>query len=98
MPALLEASIAAEPSAVANKLWLSVEELEALSGISRWTWRRWAQRGTIASAKVSTRLLVSRLEFDRVMAEASRPRANSTLKPSAPQSSKRKSARGSVAR
>jgi hypothetical protein len=54
--------------------WFSVDQLEAISGISVWTWRRWAQNGKIASAKVSTRLLISRAEFERVMQDALRPR------------------------
>lgn len=56
--------------------YFNVEQLEARSGghISKWTWRRWAQTGKIASAKVSTRLLISRSEYERVMNEATRPR------------------------
>jgi predicted site-specific integrase-resolvase len=62
------------PPAESCQEWFSVEQLEARSGISRWTWRRWCQQGKIASAKVSTRLLISRAEYERVMAEATRPR------------------------
>lgn len=62
--------IAAFPTAE----WLSVDQLEAISGISVWTWRRWAQTGKIASHKVSTRLLISRSEFERLMQESLRPR------------------------
>jgi hypothetical protein len=83
MPALLQAASAV--LADSRQEWFSVEQLELLSPISKWTWRRWAQTGVVASAKVSTRLLISRAEFDRVMAEASRPRA--------PQSAKSRSAR-----
>ena len=56
--------------------WYNVEQLEAMSDISKWTWRRWAQTGKIESAKVSTRLLVSRDEYERIMREATRPRSN----------------------
>jgi hypothetical protein len=53
--------------------WFSVDQLEAISNISKWTWRRWAQTGRIESLKVSTRLLISRAEFERIMSEAVRP-------------------------
>jgi hypothetical protein len=54
--------------------WNSVDQLEAISGISKWTWRRWAQDGKVSSAKVSSRLLISRGEYLRVMSDATRPR------------------------
>jgi hypothetical protein len=60
--------------------WFSVEQLEAISGISKWTWRRWCQIGKVASAKVSTRLLISRAEYERTMDEATRPRNESQEK------------------
>jgi hypothetical protein len=76
MRELLKGSMAiTAPSAGAHgREWHSVEELEQFSGISKWTWRRWAQTGRIASAKVSSRLLISRSEYERIMREATRPR------------------------
>lgn len=53
---------------------LSVQECEGLSGISVWTWRRWAYAGKIASVKMGTRLMVEMAEFDRAIAENRRPR------------------------
>jgi len=76
MPELLKASIATPtlPAVEPGREWYSVEQLEAISDISKWTWRRWAQTGKIASAKVSSRLLISRSEYERIMREATRPR------------------------
>jgi Helix-turn-helix domain len=75
MPELLKSppAPAALPAAPGRE-WYSVEQLEAISDISKWTWRRWAQTGKIASAKVSSRLLISRSEYERIMREATRPR------------------------
>lgn len=51
----------------------SVNECEIVSGLSRWTWRRWAYSGKVASVKVGPRLLIPAAEIDRVMAEGLRP-------------------------
>jgi hypothetical protein len=67
-------AVSAQFADAVGREWHSVEELEKFSGISKWTWRRWAQTGRIASAKVSTRLLISRSEYERIMREATRPR------------------------
>jgi hypothetical protein len=67
-------ALSTSSSGVHGREWHSVEELEQFSGISKWTWRRWAQTGRIASAKVSSRLLISRSEYERIMREATRPR------------------------
>ena len=53
--------------------FLGVDEAEAYSGISRWTWRRMAYAGRIASSKVGKRLLLPRVEIDRILAEGYRP-------------------------
>jgi hypothetical protein len=45
-------------SHVMAKSFASVAEAEDMTGISRWTWRRWAYDGRIASTKLGTRLLV----------------------------------------
>ncbi|WP_041855615.1 hypothetical protein [Candidatus Korobacter versatilis] len=51
----------------------SVREAETMTGISAWTWRRWAYRGVVASSKVSSRLLIPVAEIRRVMTEGLRP-------------------------
>lgn len=53
--------------------YLSVSECELISGLSRWTWRRYAYAGTIASVKVGPRLLIPRSEIDRIMRAGMRP-------------------------
>jgi hypothetical protein len=53
--------------------YLGVAELEALTGISRWTWRRWAYSGRVASVKLGKRLVVPVAEMERLIAENIRP-------------------------
>jgi hypothetical protein len=53
---------------------LSVTETELETGISKWTWRRMAYRGDVASVKVGTRLLIPLSEINRVLQEGTRPR------------------------
>jgi|HubBroStandDraft_6_1064221.scaffolds.fasta_scaffold3470922_2 hypothetical protein len=53
--------------------YLGVEGAEQRSGLSRWTWRRLAYDGRIASSKVGKRLLIPVDEIDRVLAEGYRP-------------------------
>lgn len=52
---------------------LSVAELEISTGVSKWTWRRWAYDGKIASVKLGKRLLVPASEVDRMIAAGTRP-------------------------
>ena len=54
--------------------YISVEEAEILSSRSKWTWRRDAYAGRVASAKVGRRLLIPIAEVRRVLAEGLRPR------------------------
>jgi hypothetical protein len=54
--------------------YLGVNEAEALSGVSRWTWRRWAYDGKVASVKLGKRLLIPSAEIARLVAENTRPR------------------------
>ncbi|HEY1895845.1 MAG TPA: helix-turn-helix domain-containing protein [Terracidiphilus sp.] len=56
--------------------YLSVNECEIVSGLSRWTWRRYAYAGTVASVKVGPRLLIPRSEMDRIMRAGLRPALN----------------------
>jgi hypothetical protein len=53
--------------------YLGVGEAETLTGRSRWTWRRDAYQGRIASVKVGRRLLIPVAEIRRVMSEGLRP-------------------------
>jgi excisionase family DNA binding protein len=54
--------------------YLSVQAAETVTGISRWTWRRWAYKGRVESAKVGARLLIPRAEINRLMTESTRAR------------------------
>ena len=53
--------------------FLGVAELEATTGVSRWTWRRWAYQGKVGSVKLGKRLLIPATEVKRLVAENSRP-------------------------
>jgi excisionase family DNA binding protein len=53
--------------------YLGVAEAEALTGVSRWTWRRWAYDGKVASVKLGKRLLIPTAEISRLVAENTRP-------------------------
>ena len=54
--------------------YLGVNEAEAVSGVSRWTWRRWAYDGKVESVKLGKRLLIPRAEIARLVDENTRPR------------------------
>ena len=58
---------------------LSVTEAEIQTGISRWTWRRMAYDGRVASVKVGVRLLLPLSEIERVLQEGTRPRLQDAL-------------------
>jgi len=53
--------------------YVGVDQAEVMTDISRWTWRRYAYRGKIASTKVGSRLLIPISEVQRVMGEGLRP-------------------------
>ena len=53
--------------------YVGVETAEAMTDRSRWSWRRDAYSGRIASAKLGRRLLIPITEIRRVMNEALRP-------------------------
>ncbi len=61
-------------SAGIRRQYVSAAEAEEITGVSRWTWRRKAYAGSIASTKVGTRLLIAVDELERVLAEGTRPR------------------------
>ena len=53
--------------------YLGVSEAEEVTGVSKWTWRRWAYDGKVASVKFGKRLLIPTTEIDRLVAENTRP-------------------------
>ena len=61
------------PKKEVSRKYLGVDQAELMSGVSRWTWRRWAYSNKIASVKAGKRLLIPMAEFDRVMSEGYRP-------------------------
>jgi len=54
--------------------YVSVQGAEAMTGRSRWSWRRDAYEGKIASVKLGAKLLIPIAEIRRVIAENTRPR------------------------
>jgi len=54
--------------------YLGVAEAETVTGVSRWTWRRWAYDGKVTSVKLGKRLLIPRTEIARLVSENLRPR------------------------
>lgn len=56
--------------------YLGVAEAEALTGISRWSWRRWAYDGKVSSVKLGKRLLIPASEISRLVDEGMRPRVS----------------------
>ena len=53
---------------------VSVQAAEVMTGRSRWSWRRDAYEGRVASVKLGARLLIPVSEIRRVIAEGTRPR------------------------
>ena len=47
--------------------YLGVAEAESMTGVSRWTWRRWAYDGKIASVKLGKRLVIPASEIERLV-------------------------------
>jgi hypothetical protein len=54
--------------------FLSVDDAESMTSVSRWTWRSWAYSGRIASVKAGRRLLIPLGEIRRLVAEGTHPR------------------------
>jgi excisionase family DNA binding protein len=54
--------------------YLGVAEAETITGVSKWTWRRWAYDGKVASVKLGKRLLIPTSEIERLVSENTRPR------------------------
>jgi hypothetical protein len=53
--------------------YVGVETAEAMTDRSRWSWRKDAYTGRIASVKIGRRLLIPISEIQRVMSEGLRP-------------------------
>jgi hypothetical protein len=53
---------------------LGMTDAEAMTGRSRWSWRRDCYSGAVASVKIGRRLFVPISEVRRVIAENTRPR------------------------
>lgn len=53
---------------------VSVQSAEVMTGRSRWSWRRDAYEGKIASVKIGAKLLIPIAEVRRVITENTRPR------------------------
>ena len=53
--------------------YVGVDDAEVMSGLSKWTWRKYAYEGRVASTKVGRRLLIPVAEIERIMAEGLRP-------------------------
>ena len=53
---------------------VSVQGAEIMTGRSRWSWRRDAYEGKIASVKIGAKLLIPVAEVRRIIAENTRPR------------------------
>jgi hypothetical protein len=53
--------------------FVSVKEAKALTGVSDWTWREWAEIGKCASVKIGHRLLIPVSEIKRLLSEGLRP-------------------------
>lgn len=52
---------------------MGVEDASDYMGLSKWTLRKWAYAGKVASIKLSTRLLFDKAELDKVLTENTRP-------------------------
>ncbi len=53
---------------------LGVAEAEASTGVSRWTWRRWAYDGKVSSVKLGRRLLIPAAEIKKLVTDNTWPR------------------------
>jgi excisionase family DNA binding protein len=53
--------------------FLGVAEAETITGVSKWTWRRWSYDGKIASVKLGKRLLIPTSEIQRMIERGTRP-------------------------
>lgn len=61
-------------SVTVQRKLISVAEAEQITGMSQWTWRRWAYAGRVESVKLGSRLMIPVAEVERVTREGTRPR------------------------
>lgn len=54
--------------------FVSVDEAQEMTGISHWTWRKWASSRRISSSKLGRRLLIPVDEIQRLADEGARSR------------------------
>jgi hypothetical protein len=54
--------------------YVSVDEAEILTGVSKWSWRSYAYAGKLESVKIGSRLLIPISEVRRILSEGRRPR------------------------
>jgi hypothetical protein len=59
--------------------YVSVQGAETITGRSRWSWRKDAYEGRIASVKLGAKLLIPIAEIRRVLAENTRPVRGTTI-------------------
>jgi len=66
-------------------MFVGLEQAQIISGVSRWTWRKWARTGVIDSLKVGGlrggRLLIPIGEVRRMLSEHFRPRMKDLPQP-----------------
>ena len=55
---------------------LGMADAEAMTGRSRWSWRRDCYSGAVASVKIGRRLFIPVSEVRRVIVEGTRPRVH----------------------
>jgi hypothetical protein len=53
---------------------IGMDDAEAMTNRSRWSWRRDCYSGAVASVKIGRRLFIPMSEIRRVIAENTRPR------------------------
>lgn len=56
--------------------YVSVDQAEIMTGVSRWTWRAYAYQGKVESCKVGARLLLPIREIRRVISDGTRARVD----------------------
>ena len=56
--------------------YVSVDQAEILTGVSKWTWRAYAYKGAVESVKIGARLLIPICEIRRCLEEGRRGRAD----------------------
>ncbi len=68
------------PRSPVEREFISCEEAEHITGMSRWTWRRNCYDGVVSSVKIGRRLLIPMTEMRRVIAEGTNTRGTAMKK------------------